>query len=238
MKRILPLMLGATLLAWSQSEVESRFVLHKHYILREPEMIDTFLKGFRSSLGPISVDTVEQVEIIDTEDNGVTINDLFLISPCGVLESITHLTEDLETQLEAWTDRRPLDLHTFPRAQGHELEEYVRDEESCIEARLIHALQRSYEGDQIGVYLTMDTTGYRFRLWNHDKTLIIPPEGGCLDVLGGGGARVDLLVEQSVDTVWVPDTVMVDLLYIVQSQTDSIWVGRQRASSPLIEEME
>lgn len=223
-------------------DVDAEFHLHKHVILRDPAMIGTFLDefSFYPDVENIDRSTIEYIEFVDTMDDGYSAKDIFAIQPQGVQVVVDHLSPSLKTQMESWSDPAPLSAHSFPRTEAgfQQLEQLADGDDYCLKLRVLSALQKSYDGEKIGMHVTLDEDGYAFRLWNVNEANLIPPEGGCLDDMGGSGRRVDLLVAQSTDTVWVPDTVMIDLLYIVQTQTDSIFTGKGSARSLLFEESE
>jgi hypothetical protein len=240
MRNALAALVLLTLPLRAQQAIESEYVMHKHVILRDPEVIRTFLDEFKHKLDGLDPATVEAVEYVETMGDGYSINDIFTLVPSGKQYPVTFLPDKLKRQMESWSDPTGLETQRFPLSDDgfSHLEAENNSGENCLKLRLLAALSKSYDGKQIGVHMTLGEDGYAIQLWDVNEANIIPPEGGCLDAVGGGGRRLDLLVTQSEDTVWVPDTVMVDLLYIVQSQVDSIFTGRGSGRNAGFQELE
>ncbi|MCB1047133.1 MAG: hypothetical protein KDC10_07995 [Calditrichaeota bacterium] len=242
MRLILPILLLVGMSAHAQESIEADYVLHRHITLREPQMVQKFLDEFKFDLAEVDRSKVTHIEYVDTMNDGYTVNDIFVVRPQGLQVLVTHLSNDLKRLMESWADPTPLQVERFPlSSEGfaqYESDEDSDLEDSCLRLRMLTALQQSYDGAEIGFHVTLNADGYAVQTWKVNPADIIPPEGGCLQPTGSGGRRLDLLLAQSQDTVWVPDTVMVDLLYIVQTQTDSIFTSKGPGRRLSFEEQE
>ncbi len=221
----------------AQMQVATEFGVHRHVILTDPLTIRSFLSEFILD-EDLNLDEVTKVTLVDTMGDGFTVKDVFSVEPQGYQHVIQYVSTRLQEQMSGWSKLEEEQIRGIPPGL-EDLDRIVDDDESCLIVRLASAIKQSYDGDSLGALIvTGPNIGYKVQLWNFDPVHFIPPEGGCLDAFQGGGGRRDLLVTQSTDTVWVPDTVMVDLLYVVQTQTDSIFTSRGGGRSLLFEETE
>jgi hypothetical protein len=223
--------------AEAQSHVDMKFHLHRHVEILDQPTIDAFLDVFAFELPPtLNRDAVEKIELIDTYQDGYGLNDLYVVHPQLLQGIITDLPETLARLMSTWNESDADRDLQFPVG---ELRDTGEGAEKCLALRTLSALQTSYDGDRIGMHVTYsDSIGYRMILWDYDPASFIPLEGGCLDLMEGNENRLDLLVTQSRDTVWVPDTVMVDYLVIRHYSSDSVFTGRSRAPHSNFKEAE
>ena len=221
----------------AQSHIDMKFQLHRHVEILDKPTIYAFLDVFAYELPQtLEFDAVEKIELVDTYQDGYGLNDLYVIHPQLLQGMITDLPDQLARLMSTWNESDADRDLQFPAG---DLRDTGEGGEKCLALRTLSALQESYDGDRIGMHVTYsDSVGYRMILWDYDPASFIPIGGGCLDLYEGSDNRLDLLVTQSRDTVWVPDTVMVDYLVIRHYSSDSVFTGQSRAPESPFKEVE
>jgi hypothetical protein len=188
--------------------------------ISDPKLIEFFLFEFL-----ITDTAVTKMEIIDATSNGFGIEDLVKCYPSERIYVPTP-SDTAQKIMNAWQFTANFQIVTQNSLPDIFEGTQTDAAQNGILAALLRGLHRNYKDLPMKIYFERDNQTATFEMWGYNSSRLTynappPTVSGMPDTI----TAFDVLSVTYKDTLVVADTTIYDLLYILRTVSDTVYVG-------------
>ncbi len=184
-------------------------------LVDDPDLIRQVLTEQLLALNPAEV---EFLEFVDLDGNGFGSGDIFVVHPGNSVYILNRLSPGLQEEMSGWKFASNQEVVAPAATRSRDLSP-GNDPLLGLFSSILRILEAGYGSSPFSLELRRDSSLVEFRIWDYhpDSLHTLPP-----DIFSGGG--VDLFQFQRIDTLYIADTVLYDVMYLVKEITDTLYV--------------
>jgi hypothetical protein len=214
------ILLSTTAVAQTGTTVDQKMI--RVATITDPKLIEFFLFEFL-----ITDSVVAKMEIIDATGNGFGVEDLVKCYPSERIYVPTP-SDTAQKVMNAWQFTANYQIVT--QNSPPEVFEGTKTDaaQNGILAGLLRGLQRNYKDWPLKIYFERDAQTATFEMWGYNPTAVSysPAPPAMPDTV----TAYDVVSVTYQDTLVVADTTLYDLLYILRTVSDTVFVGAHEGS--------